>query len=535
MKAVRSILEKLENAPAVLAIKSGLIMIIPALMIGSATLVFKYFPISQYQQFIETVLAGKLSAFFDLIYNATFGMLSVFLTCTISFCYARQFDYNRASLTSPITSMICFFILSGVQMDTTTWDALGVKGVFLAIISALLATKLLRLITSFAKKKTHGYTEDTDIEFNHSVSMILPAAAVVAVFALVNTLVTTFFHTNSVFELFVNTANAVFLPLGRSFFSGILMVIVSSFLWFLGIHGSDVLESVMDHLFTPAIDINASLVAAGQAPTEIFTKQFFDIFVLMGGCGTAICLLLAVLLYSKRRRNRRLSRLAAIPMVFNINELMIFGFPVIFNSMLFLPFVLTPLFSFLTTFLSMRMGWVPLTISEVNWTAPVLLSGYMATGSVAGSILQLFNIIAGVLIYRPFIKAYDRHCDAASKKLINELVDMKKDSEATLDSICLTKLTDRHGALARSLASDLKYAIAEGNLCLHYQPQYDNHQRCIGAESLLRWNHPLYGMIYPPLVIQIARECDILPQLEEYVLKYAVRDARSVREKTGFD
>lgn len=535
MKKSGQILEKIENAPSVNAIKSGLIMIIPVLLIGSVALVFLYFPITQYQQFITTALSGKLLSFFTVIYNATFGMMAVYLTVAISFCYSRGENNNRSSLISPITSLICFSILSGVRIDNVTWDALGVKGVFLAIISSLIATKMLIKISAFTQHKKHGYMDGADVEFNQTVSMIIPCAVVVAVFALADSVILTIFGENSVFELFVDAANAMFIPLGRSFVSGILMVFVSSLLWFFGIHGSDVLESVMVKIFTPAININIGLIAAGKSPTEIFTKQFFDVFVLMGGCGTAICLLLSVILFSKRKRNRRISKLAALPMLFNINELMIFGYPVIFNYALIIPFLITPLVCFLTTYFSMRLGLVPYTCALVNWTAPVLLSGYMATGSLAGSALQLFNIVIGCLIYRPFIKMYDRRCDEENKKQIDELVRLKTESEMTLEPICLTELNSRLGALARSLASDLKYALSENSIVLYYQPQYDSNYKCFGAEALLRWEHPIFGMLYPPLVIQLARETNILTELESYILKHAVNDVKTIRNKTGFN
>lgn len=535
MKKLGFMFEKIESAHGVLAIKSGLVSIIPALMIGSMALVFQHFPIHQYQQFIASAFSGKLLLFFNFIYNATFGMLAVYLTYTISYQYVRQFNFNRASLASPITSLICFSILSGVKINTVTWDALGVKGVFIAIFSAIIATKMQMRITTFLEKKRHGYNEGADVEFNYAVSMIIPSALVVIAFAILNMVLINVFKTDSVYELFVSAANALFIPLGRSFVSGLLMVLVSSILWFFGIHGSNVLEAVMDQLFTPAVSVNMQLAAAGQAPTEIFTKQFFDVFVLMGGCGTAICLILALVFFSKRKRNSRLAKLAAVPMLFNINELMIFGYPVIFNTTLLLPFILTPLVSFLTTYLAMRFGWVPLVCTEVNWTAPVLLSGYMATGSAAGSILQAVNIAIGVFIYCPFVKLYDKRSEAQSQKLIADLIDMKKASEETLDPIALTGLNDKHGTLSRSLVSDLDYALSQNAPELYYQPQYDNFGRCVGAEALLRWRHPLFGMMYPPLVIQLARESELLTRLEEYVLLHAVNDAKIIREKTGFD
>ena len=206
---------------------------------------------------------------------------------------------------------------------------------------------------------------------------------------------------------------------------------------------------------------------------------------------------------------------------------------VIFNSRAD-PISRDALMCFLTAYFfdAARLGAVYLRRGQ--WTAPVLLSGYMATGSFAGSLLQLFNIAVGCLIYRPFIKLYDRRCEAAAKKQIGELVRLKTESEAALVPVRLTEVNNQLGLLARSLVSGLNYAISQNELKLYYQPQYDKNRKCFGAEALLRWYHPVFGMMYPPLVIQLAGEGSILTGLEQYILKLAVADMKEVREKTGF-
>ncbi len=102
--------------------------------------------------------------------------------------------------------------------------------------------------------------------------------------------------------LFKRSTN--FLEMGRTFWSGLLYVFLSSLMRFFGIHGRNILESVSAELFATGVTANAAAVAAGAVPTEIATKTFFDCFVLMGGCGSALCLLLAVILFSKRKSNQ---------------------------------------------------------------------------------------------------------------------------------------------------------------------------------------------------------------------------------------
>lgn len=533
-EVAKKIFTKIENSPSVMAIRSGLVMIIPILLIGSMCLVLQGFPIHKYQVFINYALDGNIYNLLNFIYNATFGMGSVFLTITISFCYTRKYSKKRNLFTAPLVSLMCFFILCGVLRTDVSWDALGVKGMFIAIVAAILASKLLLLITDATKGKLTGYSDGSDIDFNDAVYNIIPVFIVISIFAIVSTLITYIFNVDSFFELFVRVANALFIPLGRTFLSGILFVIATSILWFFGIHGSNVLETVASELFVPAIDTNIQLVANRLEPTEILTKPFFDVFILMGGCGCTISLLVAILVFSKKYSNRRLSKLAAVPMVFNVSELMVFGLPVILNPIMLIPFILTPVACFLTTFIAMKTGIVPLVISDVNWTTPVIISGYVATGSIAGSILQVVNIIMGALIYRPFILQYDKRRDAKALHHLKKLINIIKKSEETVSPVTLTELTDELGGIARFLTSDLRYALLKEDISIYYQPQYNNKKECIGMEALIRWNHPAYGMIYPPLVVQLARESKLLTELESYVFKKSISDYIMIKEQTGF-
>ncbi len=311
-------------------------------------------------------------------------------------------------------------------------------------------------------------------------------------------------------------------------------MISSSLLWFFGIHGSNVLESVTEKFFTPALQTNLQLVAAGGEPTEILTKQFFDVFVLMGGCGTAVSLFLAILFFSKQKSDLRLIRMGAFPMIFNINEILTFGLPVILNGTFFIPFLLTPIVSYLISYFAMVTGIVPLVISDVNWTVPVVAGGYIATHSIRGILLQLLNIFVGVLIYRPFVLANDRKNERQAQQLYKQLVDTLKTSESTLVPVNLTSLGDRRAALARALTDDIRTCLHQGELTLYYQPQFNSKKQCIGAEALLRWNHPQYGMIYPPLIIRLAEEGNMLRELEAKVLLTVVNDAATIRKNSNF-
>lgn len=534
MKRNKSIVDpfiRIQKSLSVKAIRHGLVTMIPILMIGSFSLILKTMPIKVYQDFITTAFSGIILDMLNFVYDSTFGLLSIYIAFTISACYISAKNFrNNYVFGGSMTSVACFFILSGIKMSDISADNLGAKGMFTAIITAVIVSKIFTFILSNRKTTLRVFADGTDIDFNDAFFVTFPAAMIIIVFVLFNWGIKITFGVESFHDLYIMAANKVFISFGRSFTSGLLFVVIINCLWFFGIHGSDVLEGATQAVFKPALQVNINLLANQKEPTEIFTKQFFDLFILIGGCGTSLCLLVAILIFSKRRSNKNLAKFATFPMLFNINELMVFGFPIIYNTYMLIPFVLTPVVCFLVSFIAFHFGWVPLVTNEVEWTTPILLSGYKATGSLAGSVLQLVNLVIGTLVYLPFLKTYDKEMIRIEHEKIDELIAILKENEKNNKEVALTELRGKHGVIAKSIVSDIKIALEEEKIEIHYQPQFDNRLQCIGAEALLRYKHPIHGFLYPPLVIKIAREAGILKKLEKYVFLKVAKDLKVIRK-----
>lgn len=522
----------MDNSRPLKSIRDGLVMLIPLLLIGAFSVVLRSMPISGYQHFIKTFLDGIFDKIFSFLYNATLGFIAVNLVITISVSYAKKVQKAQEFNYGPtITSLICFCIFSGVQQEGFTLSAFGAQGVFTAIVCALFASAAYFALEKRMLRSLHLYADGADGEFNRAVVMVLPVILVSLIFAVINVGFEKIFHVAGFQMLFTNAINHIFDKMGRSLGTMILFLVLSNIMWFFGIHGNDVLEPVSQMLFVPAIEINQQLVASGAPATEIFSKTFYDVFVLMGGSGNTISLFLALLLFSKRKNNKRLACYSALPMLFNVNEILVFGLPIVFNPLLLIPFVLTPVVLVLFSTLVMQMGLVPIPTVPVEWTTPVLLGGYIATGSLKGSVLQLVNIIIGVCIYRPFVKLYDGEKNRDALGRLDKLVHIFKQSEEADQPIEVLALTKVEGEVAKSLAGELQYSLRRQLPRLFYQPQYDKDGQCIGAEALMRWNHPVYGVIYPPLVVKLASECGILLPMEEAVFRSVIRDMAAWKEK----
>ncbi|MBR4749722.1 MAG: PTS sugar transporter subunit IIC/EAL domain-containing protein [Abditibacteriota bacterium] len=530
------LIRRIEQMTVVRAVRNALVNMIPVLTIGAFALILLTLPVPAYQRFLETDAGGLFFRFLRLVYSGTFGVLSVYITILISYAYVRlRADKHGSVVGAILAAVICFAILAGAYLPDFSIDYLGPKSMFLALLTGLGASSLCHwLYRKLRRDSPRVLTVGADLEFTRALSTLAPIAITVVVFATLNGLIIRLAHVDS----FLHGLNSLFnwaFSFGEvGFFKGLCMVLLSSLLWFFGIHGSDTLEGVMQTYFTPGLAANQAAVAAGGEPQVILTKGFFDLFVLMGGCGATICLLIAITLFSRSRARKRLGLYAALPMIFNINEMMVFGLPIILNPVMFVPFITVPLVCFTATYVAIYCGFVPMITSEVEWTTPVLLGGYYATGSIAGSLLQLFNILLGVLIYLPFVKILDHQSEARLRHEYDSFVRFFKANEQTLTSVRLTDMNNVYGDLAKELCAEMQGSIGS-SIVMGYQPQYNYEGKCVGAESLLRWQHPVLGVLYPPLVIRLAEEGGFLPELEEAVLSRILEEHPAALKRFGED
>lgn len=529
----RFALDRLDDLVAVRAIRQGLVMAIPILLLGSFSLIFKFLPIPIYQEFLQSFLNGFFPQVFTWVNQATFGILSAFMTISISMSYARLKTPQPAYMFGAVvTSLSAYMVFNGLLSGGFTADALGVQGMFTAVVSAVGCSALFCKLSVTDKLSRKLYTVGADTDFNISLSIIAPTLIVILCAITLNQLIMQVFRVSGFNELFHTASNALFGLIDSQLIRALLFVVMSSLFWFFGIHGSNVLETVSQNLFDHNMIVNAAAVAGGGEATEIFTKTFLDCFVLMGGCGAALSLLVAILLFSRQKNVRNLGKLSAIPVLFNINETIVFGLPIVYNASLFIPFMLTPVVCFFTAYFAVAWGLVPIPMHAVEWVTPIGIGGYTATGSIAGILLQLFNLGIGVFIYRFFLLRYEEKTNRRIQQDLHSLVHIVREAEASATQLTLLELKGQEGAIAKMLTEDLKHVLkSKEGLALHYQPQYDHDDHCVGVEALLRWNHPRCGMIYPPLLVSIAQEADILTALEHAIFELASADVRQMAER----
>ena len=512
---------KIENNTIISSIRRGFIMLIPILLVGAFSVLIRNFPVAGFMQFQVEWCGGILSIILNFMFDSTVGFMAAYLVMSISFYYSEtmkiQDQIGRGM--AMVTSLACFVAAFGAASGSMEMADFGPVGVFTAMITSIAATRLYYLFYGWGLKRMRLFAPGADLEYRNSFSSILPVAACVVIFSIGNLLIQDLFHQENLNDLITNAIVKVFRNLSGELSVGILYVLILNLFWVFGIHGGDALEPV-----------SQAYLAPGDAATGVISKSFLDNFALIGGCGTSICLLAALLLFSRRKGNRQLARYAAPAIVFNINEILVYGLPVVLNPLIVVPFILTPLCSLLIGYGAIATGLVPMVTRSVAWTTPVFFSGYLATGSLRGVALQVVIVIVGTAVYAPFVVMSERIHQSQTKMIIDELTGYLKECQQAGTPCRLLKRGDNLGVWAKNLTIQLRTDIEEGRLPLGYQPQYTYDGRLVGAEALLRWSYMGHS-VYPPLAVELALEDGLYDHLTHCVLETAMRDLKRLKDK----
>lgn len=199
------------------------------------------------------------------------------------------------------------------------------------------------------------------------------------------------------------------MELGQSPITYIGLITLSQFLWMFGLHGMNMVEPALNTMYLPTLNENIDLVTQGKEAVHIFTRNFVDVFAMPGGSGGTLALIVAIMIFSKRQENRELAKLALVPGVFQINEPVIFGLPIVLNPIYFIPFVITPGILLTIAYFATSAGLVDKISSNIPWTCPPVLSAFLATnGDFKAAILAAGLFVLALVIWTPFVIAANK-------------------------------------------------------------------------------------------------------------------------------
>ncbi len=500
-------------------IRRGMTMTIPMMLISSIALAVTEFPIPAFTNFIENLWGGIIYNVLSDISKFAFPYFSVMLVIAISISYVLEKNMSvEVAVPAPIFACLSFLFIMRVSASQSA-ENLGTQSSFLAIIISLAVTAAYVRLVNSKLGNLWKISAGHDIIYKGAMRSVIPMLVVSLGVALFSYILYHILKIEDVSVWLSTNIDSLISGMNNEFLTAVLCTFIIHVFWCFGIHGSNLMEPFMVSHSAIGTDI-------------IFNRTFFANFVLMGGCGTTVCLLLSILLFSKYGKMKNLAKTAIFPVALNINEIITFGLPIILNPILLIPFMIVPIECVVISYMAIKTGLVPHVMSEVSWTTPILVSGYFATGSIRGSVLQLICVVIGTLTYTPFIRGYEKLDVERIKNQINTMVAELQEYEKGNGNADFLERTDMYGVAANMFMNDVRDAVKNKELYLVYQPQFEADGTCVGAEALTRWKHPIAGMIYPPLIIYMAKKGGFLSNLEENLFDMACSAVKRTQESS---
>ncbi len=398
---------KISSQRHIMAIRDGFIVAMPFMIVGSFLLVFVYPPFSAESSwgFARSWLAlsGKYESQILTPFNMTMGIMSIYITAAIAYNLARR--YQLDPFMTAMLALMGFLLVSAPQANgNMPTVALGGVGIFTAVIVAIYVTELTR----FLKHHNIGIRLPSQVPANikQSFDLLIPILAVIITLYPISMGVQALFD-----QLLPQAIMALFQPLisaADSLPAILLAVLICHLLWFAGIHGSAIVSGMLQAFWLTNLGLNQTDLAAGLPLTHIMTEAFWNFLIVIGGSGATFGLVL-LFLRSKSVHLRAMGKLSLVPSMFNINEPVIFGTPIVMNPTFFIPFILSPMINAVVAYTAVTTNLLPHMISLVPWTSPAPIGAAWAMGwDFRVTVLVLLLMALSALIYYPFFKVYEK-------------------------------------------------------------------------------------------------------------------------------
>jgi PTS system cellobiose-specific IIC component len=376
------------------AIRAGMVSIVPLTIIGGVFLIVAFLPIPGWEGIVARYLP-----LLQIPVTATFGLLAVFV------CFAIGYDLGKRLGQEAIVSALLattIFLLMQIRLEdqTLAMDNLGSKGLFVAIVVALISVRVQKLFTDSGL--VIKLPENVPPVVYESFLSLVPLFFLVLVFWLVR----------FVLGVDINAiVQQIFAPLifTLSSLPGILVyAFLVTMLWSVGINGDNALDAIVAPIFLHYLAANVAATAAGQPLPYITADGFFTTFVNVGGTGATIALAL-VLWNSREPGFRKVSRLSLPTQIFQINEPIMFGIPIVLNPIFMIPYILSALILTASTYLLMYAELINKPFVKVPWTTPPVIGHYLVTrGDWRAAVWGVLSIIIAMCVYYPFAKVAER-------------------------------------------------------------------------------------------------------------------------------
>lgn len=413
---------KLDGNKYLSVIKDALLTFLPMMIIGSFASLFNTLINSAGLK--ETAFGSFLSPMFSVINFACVSCMTLGLVFYTGYLMGGK--NNIPKLQAALTAFVSFITIiptyatAKVGEEAVTINnllpggSIGASTMLIGFIGSILCVEFLTLLMKSDKLKIK-MPDSVPPMIATSFNLLIPVAITVVLWALVGRAFVVFTG-KYLPDLFYSLIQKPLESVAQSLPGALILVLVMNVFWVLGIHGGMATRAIRSPFLIAGLAGNIAAVEAGLVPTNFFTESFWGSFVVLGGAGYCIALLVAILLFSKREDYRAVAKLGLVPSIFGINEPVIYGLPIVLNPIMGIPFIIVPLVTTLIGYLSTRIGFMSCSVIECPVGLPVFVNTFVGfSGAWQAMVTVVICFVVAVLLYAPFVIMANKQAEKEAK------------------------------------------------------------------------------------------------------------------------
>lgn len=412
---------KLVNTKAIQAMKDGMIYTIPLIITGSIFLILGQLPVQSAQDYLNSIMIGDISlnSLFLKANASTFSVNAIIAVVAIAYTYIKNEGYEP--LGGAFVALGAFLLISPDTISTIldSGEEVVAGGVInkgwtggKAMIGSIIVGLLVGWAYSAILKRDLRIKMPAGVPegVSNAFTALIPAILIITC----TTILEGIFHAVSSqtgMELIYTIIGAPLQSMSDTYPAILLASFLVHFLWFFGVHGATLISGIMTPMWTANYMENQALYDAGNLTLEtghVVTQQFYENMITITGSGITIGIAIYCLAFAKSAQYKAIGSIAIGPAIFNINEPIIFGIPIVMNPIAAVPFMLVPMLSCTMEYIAIATGLCPMYRGiYVPWTTPPIISGFLI-GDWRTAVLQALVLVMSVVVYTPFMRVLDK-------------------------------------------------------------------------------------------------------------------------------
>lgn len=425
MDVMLTVASKVSNNRILSCIRNAFTDLMPVIIIGSFCTLFANVVCNTTPGYMSVAnipgmaWLGALKPLFTAANYGTMNMMAIGIVILLSAQVAESYG-NKDKVVSVLAlgSYISLCLTSVTAVATESGEEVTIanvlasnytnaQGLFVAMIVAISSALIYIKLVNSGKLKI-SMPDSVPPNIARSFEVLFPATLTILIIAGVGFLFETFLGV-TLFQAITNFIQAPLKNVMTGLPGFLLIVLLSVILWFFGIHGTQTLKGIYEPVLLAAFAENEAAYLAGEAAPNIISSPFMSCFSTVTGAGITGGLIIAVLVFSKREDYKSIAKLAIPCGLFNINEPITFGMPIVMNPILGIPFMITPLVTTAFGYFMTSIGFCGRMVVNAPWTTPPGLLAFIASGGSIGAVItQLLCILISFLIYSPFVIAANK-------------------------------------------------------------------------------------------------------------------------------